>query len=85
MIHLLDSTYNTSTSTTETADATKEIYKQETQVYLCKIMHHCTAALQYLGFCALWPDQINPLTKHILQKQLHAYGSEAGYIVSTIF
>ena len=65
----------------ETADSTKQIYKA-TGVHMCKVMHYHSAALQYLGFCGVCPDQINTLTKHQLEKQQHNYGSEAKFVVS---
>ena len=68
----------------ETADSTKQIYKA-TGVHTCKVTHHRSAALQYLGFCGLRRDQINTLTKHQLEKQQRNYGSEAEFVVSIQF
>ena len=60
----------------------KDIYSK-TGASTCKLTHLRTGSLQNLGFEGLHPYQINTLTKHILEKQLAAYGAEAEWEVSS--
>ena len=53
----------------------QDVYKK-TGVESCKVTHHRTQCVQFAGTEGLRPDQINTLTKHILQKFFKAYQSQ---------
>ena len=54
----------------------QQIY-DATGIEHCKLTHHRTSALQYAGFNGLNPHQVHTLTKHLIEKIMSAYQSEA--------
>ena len=68
----------------ETANATRQIF-HGTNTTSCKVTHLRTTAVQLAGFEGLRPDQINTLTKHMLEKMFSAYQSILEKEVSLIF